>query len=520
MDTCWLFLVVSATTLCFSWSHVAGSKVIRIRGIPPSKISLYSPDRDFQCFDGSLIVPYRYVNDDYCDCPDGSDEPGTSACTNGSFFCQNSGHQSSFIPSTWVNDGVCDCCDASDEYESDMKCKDNCHELGREARLEAQKAAELAREGNKKRIEMLAEGKQIKSELQSKLSKLRVDHEEAELTKKEKEILKKQAEERESVAMEKYKPAEPERLESDNEEEHEKQWKEAEDYFKFLDSDSSGTVSVAELQTRVTFDKDKNGEVSEEEALFFLNNEQELNMQEFIDFAWKNIKPFLMLEKGLFKPATDEPREDDIEVADQVPPPENVEDEGEESDDHEETEEGEEREPEPEEPAEQYDEETQGLIEEANNARNRFQEADKAVQDLLTDIKKVEEKLSIDYGTDGEFAALDDQCFDYTDLEYVYTLCIFGKAIQKAKSGGSEVSLGHWQEWVGPEDNRYSKMKYDRGFTCWNGPARSTVVTLTCGIEHKLISVTEPSRCEYAMEFSTPAVCKILPEVSDSHDEL
>ena len=161
MNSCWLFSVVLVTTLCMGQSHVAGTKIIRIRGIPPSRVPLYPPDRDFECLDGSLIIPFKHVNDDYCDCADGSDEPGTSACTNGSFFCQNTGYKSAYIPSSWVNDGVCDCCDASDEYASDKECVDICHELDREARFAAQRAADLAREGNKIRLEMVAKGKKI-----------------------------------------------------------------------------------------------------------------------------------------------------------------------------------------------------------------------------------------------------------------------------------------------------------------------------------------------------------------------
>ena len=38
---------------------------------------LYKPDIDFTCFDGSKSIPFSSVNDDYCDCVDGSDEPGT-----------------------------------------------------------------------------------------------------------------------------------------------------------------------------------------------------------------------------------------------------------------------------------------------------------------------------------------------------------------------------------------------------------------------------------------------------------
>jgi len=69
--------------------------------------SLYVPDKDFSCFDGSYIIPFAFVNDDYCDCPDASDEPGTSACPNGTFHCANAGHTSLVIPSSRVNDGIC-----------------------------------------------------------------------------------------------------------------------------------------------------------------------------------------------------------------------------------------------------------------------------------------------------------------------------------------------------------------------------------------------------------------------------
>lgn len=300
-----LTLAASASLLLATYApgHVTGSGVLQIRGIPVAKNPLYRPDRDFECLDGSRLIPFTRVNDDYCDCGDGSDEPGTAACTNGFFYCENTGHKPAYIPSSWVNDGVCDCCDTSDEYASRVECVNNCNELGREARLEQQKAEQLVREGNKLRLELVARSKTIKTEHQSRLAKLRTDYTEAELIKKEKEILKKQAEELESVALEKYKPAETEQSSTaeetvGEEEEEDSSVSEAEDYFKMLDSDSSGTVTTIELQTRATFDKNRDGAVSEEEALYFLGDKKEVTLQEFKDIAWANIKPFLMLEQG------------------------------------------------------------------------------------------------------------------------------------------------------------------------------------------------------------------------------
>eukprot|EP00903_Cladosiphon_okamuranus_P009097 g8695.t1 len=58
------------------------------------------------------------INDDYCDCRDGTDETRTPACSHvgqSRFFCANTGALKQTVPTSRVWDGVCDCCDGSDE---------------------------------------------------------------------------------------------------------------------------------------------------------------------------------------------------------------------------------------------------------------------------------------------------------------------------------------------------------------------------------------------------------------------
>ena len=90
------------------------------------------------------------MNNNECDCPDGSDEPGTSACSNGHFFCET---EKRFISASKVNDGICDCCDGADEWkgiELDKSknhpfpensrlapCKNFCHEVKLEQEMKA-----------------------------------------------------------------------------------------------------------------------------------------------------------------------------------------------------------------------------------------------------------------------------------------------------------------------------------------------------------------------------------------------
>lgn len=294
---------------------VSSSEVPRPRGVSLSRAPLYNPEKDFTCFDGSLTIPFNQVNDDYCDCADASDEPGTAACPNGFFHCTNAGHKPLNIPSYRVNDGVCDCCDASDEYaNSNVNCESNCNELGRSAREEAQKQAELLKAGKQIRAELVQRGAQLKQEKKEKLSELEKSLSEAEKVKAEKEGLKNQIEELENSALEKYRAIEEAEKQKKQEAEAAKNREEANDTFKTFDSNGDGKIDILELKARQTFDKDRNGEVSDEEARYFLNDKEEVELEEFVTDAWARIKPFLMMDAGLFKPPVqDTDKEQDTE---------------------------------------------------------------------------------------------------------------------------------------------------------------------------------------------------------------
>lgn len=69
-------------------------------------------------------------------------------------------------------------------------------------------------------------------------------------------------------------------------------------------------IEMFELQTQQTFDQNKDGAVSEDEAKFFFDSHDELSWEDFLASGWPRMKPFLMLDKGLFKPPTSEPPQD------------------------------------------------------------------------------------------------------------------------------------------------------------------------------------------------------------------
>lgn len=149
----------------------------------------------------SVTVPAANVNDDYCDCPDGSDEPGTAACSYISplsppqpsrgqpgtlnetlalpgFYCKNKGHLPSYIPFTTVNDGVCDyelCCDGSDEYDGvgGVKCEDQCARIGKEWRKQDEARQKSFSAARQRRKELIAEAARSRKEVEDRIQTLK-----------------------------------------------------------------------------------------------------------------------------------------------------------------------------------------------------------------------------------------------------------------------------------------------------------------------------------------------------------
>ena len=155
----------------------------------------------FTCISNpSVTLSYSQINDDYCDCPDGSDEPGTSACSYLSplspsvtsdttteninttlalpgFYCKNKGHQPNYIPFLSVNDGVCDhggCCDGSDEWEhvGGKACEDKCKEIGKEWKKQDEQRQRSLGAAMKKQKELMTEARRLRREVEDRIQSL------------------------------------------------------------------------------------------------------------------------------------------------------------------------------------------------------------------------------------------------------------------------------------------------------------------------------------------------------------
>lgn len=165
----------------------------------------YKDPNTFTCISHPAVqIPFSSVNDDYCDCPDGSDEPGTSACSHLShhspltvadrpgnndleltsalpgFYCKNKGHRPSYVPFQRVNDGICDyslCCDGSDEWArvGGIKCEDRCKEIGKEWRKKEEKRQKSMTAALNKKKDLLVDAGRQQKEIEDHIKDLETE---------------------------------------------------------------------------------------------------------------------------------------------------------------------------------------------------------------------------------------------------------------------------------------------------------------------------------------------------------
>jgi Glucosidase II beta subunit-like len=70
-----LSLIIPLTTSAAISAQATSNK---LRGVLPALRSVYTPTNGgtWKCLSGDKEIAWSKVNDDFCDCPDGSDEPG------------------------------------------------------------------------------------------------------------------------------------------------------------------------------------------------------------------------------------------------------------------------------------------------------------------------------------------------------------------------------------------------------------------------------------------------------------
>ncbi|KAL3683489.1 hypothetical protein R1sor_001511 [Riccia sorocarpa] len=564
------FLVSVSAVLLFS---VDSGTALNLRGVAPQDEKYYQ-SAVIKCRDGSKSFPQERLNDDFCDCADGTDEPGTNACPEAKFYCRNSGHRPLILFSSRVNDGICDCCDGSDEYDGKINCRNTCWEAGEKSREKLKKKLGVYKEGSGIRKKDVENSRILRRQHEGELVPLKRDEKHLKsvvdklreiklvlllemslvaallwwqccrrrITRPEKEAVEKE---------EKRAREEKERLEKEEREKRERESTPAKEASQQAEDVSHQVEEQAEDPKipRTTEEEEEvvdNSEHTDEEDDELANLTEE-ERGRVIAARWtgedvSDIKAKAEAESANPLESTSS-YDDESEALDEANvQPEDVEDEdyGHHSAYEDASIE-----------SESLDDDEASWwsrlkaapsallkmfsfsrshpvdISEAERIRKEFREASDKLQGVQSRITELEDRLKQDYGKDGEFYSFHDKCFELKDKKYTYKVCPFKDATQQ--EGHSTTRLGRWQ---GFKDD-YKSMVYEHGDRCWNGPERSLRVKMRCGTKLELRSVDEPSRCEYVAELSTPAMCLeskvkelerqlVVQEIPQdgSHDEL
>ncbi|PYI10559.1 hypothetical protein BO78DRAFT_393981 [Aspergillus sclerotiicarbonarius CBS 121057] len=553
-------LFFASIAACSTVVAAAGDASSRPRGVGPEFAKFYKDATTFTCISHPAIqIPFSAVNDDYCDCPDGSDEPGTAACAHLSrnsaltpgerpgnddlelvsalpgFYCKNKGHKPSYVPFQRVNDGICDyelCCDGSDEWAriGGTKCADKCKEIGKEWRKKEEQRQKSMTAALKKKKELLVEASRQQKEVEEGIERL-----EGEIQAQELKVKELQAE-----------------LEVVEKEEQSKVVKgKTEGKVNVLAGLAKGRVEElrsALVEVRRERD-DTRARVKElEEILSKFKVEYNPNFNdEGVKRAVRSWEDYAA--KGTLEGAVNGAQDRDL---DEIAKPDD-EKSGINWEQWENEEDGCEASivyqlaaylpPSFVDFVESKVAIVRGLLEEngilpkvaessstseskvVSEARDAVKAAEKSLGDMQKQLKDHQSDLETDYGVASIFRALRGVCVSKDAGEYTYEHCFLDQTKQVPKKGGGSTRMG---KYVGigsvsvdvlnesgdivPEQK--VSLQYANGQGCWNGPARSTTVILECGEEDAILKVAEDEKCVYSMHVTSPAVC---PGGEESH---
>ena len=94
-----------------------------------------------------------------------------------------------------------------------------------------------------------------------------------------------------------------------------------------------------------------------------------------------------------------------------------------------------------------------------------------------------------------------DECTSKQFGQYTYKVCIAGEARQDS------VKLGEWKLDVNMDYGKNSTIEYAGGARCWNGIERRLIAKYECGKKEEIVSITEPSTCQYEAVIKSPCFC-------------
>ncbi|KAI0469147.1 glucosidase II beta subunit-like protein-domain-containing protein [Xylaria cf. heliscus] len=550
------------------WGIIAQNGIAKAsslpRGVGPEFAKFYEIKDTFACIaHPSIVISASRVNDNTCDCPDGSDEPGTAACalldssspvqplpaslsgttntTNAlpGFWCANKGHIGAYIPFLFVNDGVCDydlCCDGTEEYGKvgGVKCVNKCAEIGKEWRRVEKERQDNFERADKKRRTMVKEAKELRRQVEARVVK--IEGEIKELEKKEAELKAKFEEVERSergkvvrnegsgklgvlAGLAKARVQELREALADvvgKRRQLQDKVAELEGILSAFKEEYNPNFNDEGVKKAVRAWEDyaakKTEEASEElsesdlEEIMKEDSESSgVNWDEFQEEAATDTDILYSFEAYLPGPLRDflHGKINNLRVwlIENGMLADTVSKEGESQ-----------------------------LVKAAREAQEA---ATRDVQSKRTKLDEEKRDLAKDYGADDIFRILNGKCISVEAGEYEYELCWMTQTTQKSKKGGSRTNMGNFQTISfsdSDEDERHDGkslgrgkrmvLEYTNGQHCWNGPSRRTDVWLACAETEELWRVSEQEKCVYKMEVGTPAVCEALDQPGHVKDEL